>query len=101
MNHGEKNNEYLLEIPMWEEYVSETKSDIADFKNDSGNNAGGIMPGAFLSNFIPKNTNWVHLDIASIDYLHSETKMRYKGATGNIIRTLFDFSKEKGLTNDL
>ena len=99
--NGEKNNEYLLEIPIWEEYVSETKSHIADLKNDSGNNGGGIMPGAFLSNFIPKNTAWMHLDIASIDYLHNDTNIRHKGATGNILRTLFDFSKEKGIMCDL
>lgn len=100
ISHGEKNNEYLLEIPMWEEYVSETKSDIADLKNDSGNSGAGIMPGAFLSNFIPKNSKWIHLDIASIDYLHRETNMRYKGATGNIIRTLFEFAKDKEIIHN-
>ena len=97
MYHGEKNNEYLLEIPIWEEYISETKSDIADLQNDSGNNGAGVMPGAFLSNFVPNNSNWIHLDIASIDFLHNETKMRFKGATGNILRTLFDFSKDKNI----
>ena len=55
--HCEKNNEYLLEIPIWEEYISETKSDIADLRNYAGRNGSGVMPGAFLSHFVPKILN--------------------------------------------
>ena len=91
----EKNNEYLLEIPIWEEYISETKSDIADLINDAGRNGSGVMPGAFLSHFVPKNSKWVHIDIASIDWNYDDTKMRYSGATGNILRTLFELINDK------
>lgn len=98
--NGEKNNELLLELPIWEEYISETKSDIADLKN-YGSCCGGIFAGAFLSNFVPENTSWVHIDIAGIDYLQKETDSRYGGGTGNIIRTLFDLSKDKELLKNL
>lgn len=91
----EKNNEYLLEIPIWEEYISETKSDIADLRNDAGRNGAGVMPGAFLSHFAPKNSKWIHIDIASIDWDYDDTKMRYSGATGNILRTLFELINDK------
>ena len=90
----------LLELPIWEEYISETKSDIADLKN-YGSCCGGIFAGAFLSNFVPENTSWVHIDIAGIDYLQKETDSRYGGGTGNIIRTLFDLSKDKELLKNL
>lgn len=101
LNQCEKNNEYLLEIPIWEEYIQETKSDIADLKNDAGGNGAGVMPGAFLSHFVPKNSKWAHIDIASVDWNYNNTKIRYSGATGNILRTLFEFVNNKSNLNDL
>lgn len=95
LNQCEKNNEYMLEIPIWEEYISETHSDIADLRNDAGGNGSGVMPGAFLSHFVPKNSKWVHIDIASVDWIYNEDSMRYTGATGNILRTLFEFVNDK------
>ena len=89
---GEMNNEKLWELPMWEEYVNLTKSNIADFKNYSyESRAGTIMAGAFLSNFIPEKTNWIHLDIAGVDNLKYNTNTRHYGATGEILRTIFYF----------
>ena len=90
-----KNNEHLLEIPIWEEYIEETKSKIADLKNDSGGSGAGVMPGAFLSHFVPNKSGWVHIDIASIDYIYKNSNMRYNGATGSILRSLLDLMLEK------
>ena len=95
LNCCEKNNEYLLEIPIWEEYIEETKSKIADLKNDSGGSGAGVMPGAFLSHFVPNKTDWVHIDIASIDYIYKNSNMRYNGATGSILRSLLDLMLKK------
>jgi leucyl aminopeptidase len=92
INAGLKNNEKIWELPMWEEYVSLTKSNIADYKNYSKESrAGTIMAGAFLSNFIPKNTNWIHLDIAGVDTLSYQTVMRNYGASAEILRSVFNF----------
>lgn len=89
---GKEVGEKVWEMPMWEEYVEMTKSDIADVKNLSvGAKAGAIMAGAFLSNFIPKKTNWVHLDIAGVSYLENAIDTRTSGATGESVRLLFDF----------
>jgi leucyl aminopeptidase len=89
---GIENNEKIWELPMWNEYVELTKSNIADFKNYTyESHAGTIMAGAFLSNFIPKKSNWIHLDIAGVDNLHHKTNMRNYGATGEILRSLFYF----------
>jgi leucyl aminopeptidase len=49
------------------------------------------MGGAFLSNFVPSKTDWIHLDIASRDFLKSNTENRHSGATAEILRTLFYF----------
>ena len=89
---GIENNEKIWELPMWNEYVELTKSNIADYKNYTyDSKAGTIMAGAFLSNFIPKNSNWFHLDIAGVDNLNNPTNMRNYGATGEILRSLFHF----------
>jgi leucyl aminopeptidase len=89
---GIENNEKIWELPMWDEYIELTKSNIADLKNYTYEaHAGTIMGGAFLSNFIPKNANWIHLDIAGVDNLKKKTNMRNYGATGEIVRSLFYF----------
>ena len=89
---GIQNNEKIWELPMWKEYVDLTKSNIADFKNHTYEaKAGTIMAGAFLSNFVPEKVNWLHLDIAGVDNLKSDTHMRHYGASGEILRSVFYF----------
>jgi leucyl aminopeptidase len=89
---GDANHEKLWELPMWKEYVDLTKSKIADYRNYSVEaKASTIMGGAFLSNFVPAKTDWIHLDIASRDFLKSNTENRHSGATAEILRTLFYF----------
>jgi leucyl aminopeptidase len=91
---GLMNNEKIWELPMWEEYISLTKSNIADLKNYSyESKASTIMAGAFLSNFIPEKSHWLHLDIAGVDMLKNSGTMRHFGATGEILRSLFYFLK--------
>jgi leucyl aminopeptidase len=77
---------------MWKEYVDMTRSPIADYRNYSYDiQAGTIMAGAFLSNFVPKDTAWIHLDIAGVDSLRYPSQTRYSGATGEILQSVFDF----------
>jgi len=89
-------NERVWELPMWEEYVDLTKSDVADYKNLTLSiHAGAIMGGAFLSNFIPYHKNkrvpWIHLDIAGVSFLPSETECRFSGATGETFLSIYNF----------
>ena len=94
IHSGILNNEKIWELPMWKEYVELTRSNIADLKNYTYEaKAGTIMAGAFLSNFIPEKAHWIHLDIAGVDNLKHDTHMRHYGATGEIIRSLFNFLK--------
>ena len=89
---GQDNNERIWELPMWNEYIELTKSTIADYKNLTyETRSGTIMAGAFLSNFVPEKTTWIHLDIAGVDNLKHDSIMRSYGATGEIMRSVFDF----------
>jgi leucyl aminopeptidase len=90
---GEEVHEHVWDLPMWEEYISLTKSDVADVKNLTySTHAGAIMAGAFLYNFIPNSEiSWVHLDNAGVDFLKSETMDRYSGATAEGFRMVIHF----------
>jgi leucyl aminopeptidase len=92
INAGIQNNEKIWNLPLWEEYIDQTKSTIADYKNVTYEaKASTIMAGAFLSNFIPEKSNWIHLDIAGVDDLRHNTNNRHYGATGEILRSVFYF----------
>ncbi len=60
---GEKTGERVWELPIWDDYRKQLKSQIADFKNTGGRPGGAITAAAFLSEFVGK-TPWIHLDIA-------------------------------------
>lgn len=84
---GENAGEYLWEMPMFEEYFDDLKSDIADFKN-AGTRYGGTSAAAlFLKKFI-KNTPWAHIDIAGTSIVNKPLREFSKGPTGAGVRTL-------------
>jgi len=92
---GKENNEKIWELPLWQEYIDLTQSNIADYKNYSYDaQAGAIMAGAFLSNFIPEKCKWIHLDIAGVDNLSQDSNTRSSGSSGEILRTLFTYVKK-------
>jgi len=86
---GNRMHERLVELPLWEEYGEQIKSDIADIKNVGGKYAGAITAGKFLEHFI--DYPWVHLDIAGVAYLHAPDSYRGKNGTGAAVRLLVDF----------
>jgi leucyl aminopeptidase len=92
MNISEKTNEKIWQMPLWNNFIEMTKSNIATFRNVSHEaKAGAIMAGAFLYNFVPKNVDWIHLDIAGVTYLSHNSKYRTSGATGESLRFLYYF----------
>ncbi|MFQ5580748.1 MAG: leucyl aminopeptidase [Nitrospiria bacterium] len=88
---GRETGERAWELPLWESYFSQIKSDVADLKNVGGRGAGTITAGLFLKQFVGK-TPWVHLDIAGTAWKH-EGGHPYipKGATGIPLRLLVQF----------
>jgi leucyl aminopeptidase len=77
-------------LPLWEEYRSQIKSDIADVKNTGGRPAGSITAGWFLREFA-NDLRWAHLDIAGTAYTDHELPGLGKGPTGIGVRLFSQF----------
>jgi leucyl aminopeptidase len=87
---GETTYERVWQLPLFEEYEKQIKSDIADVKNTGGRWAGSITGGLFLKRFIG-NYKWVHLDIAGTAMLEENGDYAFKGASGVGVRLLTEF----------
>ena len=84
---GGQAGEYIWQLPMFEEYKEQNKSDVADIQNTGGRYAGAITAAQFLAEFVG-DTPWVHLDIAGTYLSDKEQGYIIKGATGVPVRTL-------------
>jgi len=84
---GTEAGELTWQLPMYDEYKEQIKSDVADIKNVGGRYAGSITAAKFLAEFID-DTPWVHLDIAGTSESKKERGYLVKGATGVPVRTL-------------
>jgi leucyl aminopeptidase len=82
--------ELVWELPLWDSYSEQIKSDIADYKNSGGRAAGTITGAAFLSKFIG-DFPWVHLDIAGPAFSDKDKPYIPKGASGITVRLLVEF----------
>ena len=87
---GEKTFERVWELPLFEEYEKQIKSDVADVKNVGGRWAGAITAGLFLKKFVNKY-KWVHLDIAGTAILEESLPYTPKGGSGVGVRLLVEF----------
>jgi len=84
---GAEAGELIWQMPMYEQYKEQNKSDVADIKNVGGRYAGAITAARFLAEFVG-DTPWVHLDIAGTSLSDKERAYLVKGATGVAVRTL-------------
>ncbi len=84
---GNEAGELVWQMPMFDEYGEQNKSDVADVKNVGGRLAGAITAAKFLAEFVD-DTPWVHLDIAGTSLTDKERGYQIKGATGVPVRTL-------------
>lgn len=85
---AEAEEEGAWRMPMGKAYDDQLKSRIADMKNVGGRPAGSITAAQFLQRFIKPETAWIHLDIAGVASVKSETAFAPKGATGWGVRAL-------------
>jgi len=95
---GAEVGELIWQLPMYEQYKEQNKSDVADIKNSGGRYGGAITAAQFLAEFVG-DTPWVHLDIAGTFLSDKERACLVKGATGVPVRTLVNLimslAKEK------
>lgn len=87
---GDQAGERVWEMPLWEEYFEQLKSDVADMRNIGGRGGGMITAAMFLSKFVGDHP-WVHLDIASTDWSSTDRPYIGKGPTGIGTRLLIQY----------
>jgi leucyl aminopeptidase len=93
---GLKAGERVWEMPLWEEYFEQLRSDVADMRNIGGRGGGMITAALFLSKFTG-DCSWVHLDIASTDWSERERAYIPKGPTGIGTRLLIQYLIDRSL----
>ncbi len=91
---GEKTYERVWQLPLFDEYEKQIKSDIADVKNIGNPGAGTITAAMFLKKFISdknkKEYKWAHLDIAGTAVMDEGSNYIPKGGSGVGIRLLIE-----------
>jgi leucyl aminopeptidase len=88
---GNEVGELTWQLPMYDEYQEQIKSEVADVKNLGSRFGGAITAAKFLAEFI-NGTPWVHLDIAGTGHTDKEKGYLVKGATGVPVRTLVNLT---------
>ena len=88
---GAEAGEKIWQMPMYEEYKEQNKSEVADIKNTGGRYGGAITAAQFVAEFAG-DTPWVHLDIAGTSMTDKQRNHLVKGATGVPVRTLVNLA---------
>lgn len=93
---ADASGEKVWQLPLFDEYFDDMKSEWADMKNSCNDGNGGTIRGAiFLKQFIKKDMPWVHLDIAGTGYNVSHLSyLPKRGASGQYVRTLARFAAD-------
>jgi leucyl aminopeptidase len=83
---GQHSGDRAWQLPLWDEYQEQLKSNFADMANIGGKGAGTITAACFLSRYT-KKFKWAHLDIAGTAWRSGSEK----GATGRPVPLLCQF----------
>ena len=83
---GNNSGDRAWQLPLWDDYQDQLKSNFADMANIGGREAGTITAACFLSRYT-KDLRWAHLDIAGSAWLSGAQK----GATGRPVPLLTQF----------
>jgi len=91
MKSADKTNQRLWNLPLWDIWKEDFRSDVADFKNISMKPIGDcIVAAKFLEQFTENHPNWAHLDIAGVAF-GNVNYAKEKAATGYGIQLLLNF----------
>jgi len=92
---GNQAGERIWQLPVYDGYDRQYKSDIADIKNTGGRNAGSIIGAQIIGEF-SDGASWVHLDIAGTSTSDSDGGYNPRGPTGTPVRTLIALAQQMG-----
>ena len=92
---GTSSGERIWQLPLYDDYKEQIKSNVADVKNTGGRAAGSLTAGQFLAEFV-EETPWAHLDIAGTYFSNKEKGYLVKGGTGVPTRTLVNLAMNLG-----
>jgi leucyl aminopeptidase len=83
---GEDAWDRVWQMPLWEDYQEQLRSNFADMANIGGRPAGSVTAACYLSRFT-KKLRWAHLDVAGTAWKSG----RDKGSTGRPVPLLVRF----------
>jgi leucyl aminopeptidase len=83
---GQDSHDRAWQMPLWDDYQEQLKTNFADMANIGGRPAGSVTAACFLSRFTKKYC-WAHLDIAGTAWKSGKEK----GATGRPVPLLTEF----------
>ncbi|HNA31016.1 MAG TPA: leucyl aminopeptidase [Thiobacillaceae bacterium] len=86
LHAGEEAYDRAWQLPLWDDYAEQLKSNFADMANIGGRPGGTITAAAFLAKFT-KKYDWAHLDIAGTAWKSGKEK----GGTGRPVPLLVHF----------
>ncbi len=86
---GDRAAERGWQLPIWDEYKEQIKSDVADLRNTGGRSAGSITAALFLKEFT--SYPWVHLDVAGTAYSQTDLGWIPRGPTGTPVGIFVHF----------
>ena len=92
LDAGHDSYDRAWQMPLWDDYQEQLKSNFADMANIGGRPAGTITAACFLARFTEKY-HWAHLDIAGTAWRSGKEK----GATGRPVPLLAHFLMDRAI----
>lgn len=85
--------ENFWRLPLWEPYMKDLDSEIADIAHTASRIGGAITAALFLKKFMAPEIPWAHLDIAGVDWNAKAKVGAPAGPTGFGTRTLLELGR--------
>lgn len=95
LDASEKSGERTWPFPLYEDYLSELDSDVADAKNSGIRWGGAIIAAMFLKQFVGQGIPWAHLDIAGTGRSERDYLEISRGGTGIPVRSLLRWLRSR------
>ena len=88
LDAGEATGERLWRMPLWDEFLNEMRSEVADLVNSDEKSEGGSNKAAAFLEHFAGDMHWAHLDIASTAWTYTERADASRGPNAFGVRLL-------------